>query len=272
MHVALIGCGNMGSALLRGMVRTGLIDAVQLCNRTRLKAEMLAEALSVQLSQITIADSAIAAATGADVILLALEPDGILPMLDELATILAATKPLVISVAAGVSLAAMQQHAPKTRLMRLMPNTPVSVGEGASGFICGDCCLASDAQLCQDLLAQTGLCLPLQDEGEIQAVVSLAGSAPAFLYEILDAMLTQGIAQGLSPETALALATQSMKGAATLQQQTGKSPKALRNAITSPNGATLAGLRRLNSLKIKENWQEVLQATAERFLKMEAEL
>lgn len=267
MQVALIGCGNMGSALLKGMVRTGRIRSALLCNRSQAKAESLA----ASIEHARVCPSANEAALGSDVLLLALEPDGILPMLDELSEQLSQSKPLIISVAAGVSLAAMQAHAPQARLVRLMPNTAVSIGEGASGFVCAAHCLPNDAQLCQELFEQTGLCLPLQSEDEILPIVSLAGSAPAFIYELLDAMVSQGAAQGLSPELALQLATQSMKGAAALQQATGKSPKALRNAITSPNGATLAGLRKLNALQIKEHWQQVMQATADRFNEMESE-
>ncbi len=257
----------MGSALLLGMARTGLVDVARLCNRTAAKALSLAEMLPCA----QVFEGASEAAQGAELVLLALEPDGILPMLDELRDVIVRDNPLIVSVAAGVTLAAMQSHVPQARIVRLMPNTAVSIGEGVSGFVCGSQCLEGDAQLCEQLFAQTGLCVPLDREDDIQAVVSLAGSAPAFFYEILDAMSKQGAAQGLSPELSLQLATQAMKGAAALQQATGKSPNALRNAITSPNGATLAGLRRLNSLKIKENWQSVLQASSDRLQEMDAE-
>ncbi len=219
----------------------------------------------------TVCADAQQAAEGAELVVLAVEPDGILPILSDLASLLTATNPLVVSVAAGVTLSQMQALAPTARLVRLMPNTAVAIGEGASAFVCAPSCLPSDAALCQQLFAPTGLCLELPREADIQAVASLAGSAPAFFYELLDAMAKQGVAQGLSLELSLQLAAQAMRGTASLQQQTGKSPNALRNAITSPNGATLAGLRRLNSLHVKENWQSVMQACSDRLLEMDAE-
>lgn len=267
MQVAFIGCGNMGSALLHGVMRSGLVDSLCLCNRTLTKAEMLASSYP----QAKVSDSATLAAAGANVLILALEPQGVLPVLSELAGVIAQTQPLVISVAAGVPLSSMQAIIPTARLVRMMPNTAVAIGEGVCGFICGEHCHATDADCCHQLFGQTGLCVELQTEDDIQAVVSLAGSAPAFFYEILDAMTKQGTAQGLTPELSLQLAAQAMKGAAALQQQTGKSPNALRNAITSPNGATLTGLRRLNSLKIKEHWQTVMQASSDRLREMDAQ-
>ncbi|MFI3243748.1 MAG: pyrroline-5-carboxylate reductase [Akkermansia sp.] len=267
MQVTLVGCGNMGSALLLGIARTGLVSSFHLFNRSSAKAESLAR----QLPNASVFSNAADALAGANVVLLAVEPDGILPLLSELAGVLETSRPLVISVAAGVRLSQMQALVPHARLVRLMPNTAVAIGEGSSGFVCSSSCLAADAPLCQRLFAATGLCVELSCEDDIQAVVSLAGSAPAFFYELLDAMQQQGVAQGLSPELSLQLATQAMKGSAALQQQSGQDPKSLRNAITSPNGATLAGLRRLNALQLKQHWQSVLQACANRLQEMDAE-
>lgn len=267
MQVALVGCGNMGSALLSGMARSGLLSSIRLYNRSSVKAEALAAALP---SAKVFADVQQAVA-GAELVLLAVEPDGILPILREVAPVLADSNPLVISVAAGVCLSQMQAVVPSARLLRLMPNTAVAIGEGSSAFVCSSTCLPTDAELCQRLFAQTGLCIELPREDDIQAVVSLSGSAPAFFYELLDAMAKQGVTQGLSLDLSLQFAAQAMRGAAMLQQQTGKSPNALRNAITSPNGATLAGLRRLNSLHVKEHWQSVLQACSDRLQEMDAE-
>ncbi len=256
----------MGSALLRGVVAPDVSYA--LYNRSMEKAQRLA----THLSGSCIAMSEQEAAQGADVIILALKPAGIMPCMESISPVLASSNPLIISLAAGVSLADMAQAAPAaSKLLRLMPNTPCEIGQGASAIIGNEYCHRSDVELCCRVLAGTGLIVELEQESQLHAVIALAGSAPAYFYELLDAMACEGEAMGLSRDISLQLASQAMRGAATLQQVSCAEPKKLRNDVTSPNGATLAALRKLNSLGLKDGWRSCMQAAVTRAIEMENE-
>ncbi len=267
MQVSIIGCGNMGAALAKGLARALPSLTLTLCNRSAEKLDSLCSALGNQGAQINPTQDINNAVNDANLVFLAVKPWDILPLLDSMVL-----PTLYVSLAAGVPLHDMEQHAPVgSRLMRAMPNTAVASLVGTTAYIRGKNCTAEDAALCHQLLSPLGLALELPDESQIHALIALAGSSPAYFYELLDAMQMVGEQMGLSRELSLQLASSAMRGAASLQLESQQDPKNLRNAVTSPNGVTLSALRRLNALDIKNSWQEVCRAAQMRSQEMEAD-
>ncbi len=266
MRVSVIGCGNMGAALVKGLARALPSLNLMLCNRSTEKLTKLCAELEAHTTNIHQTQDIDKAILGADLVFLAVKPWDILPILGSVKQ-----PALFVSLAAGVPLCDLEKHAPAgSRLMRAMPNTAVASLVGTTAYIRGKHATAEDAALCHQLLAPLGLAIELQDESQIHALIALAGSSPAYFYELLDAMQQVGEQMGLSRELSLQLASSAMRGAASLQLETQQDPKTLRNAVTSPNGVTLFALRRLNALDIKNSWQDVCRAAQTRSQEMEA--
>ncbi len=264
----------MGAALALGMGRASEAITFHLCNRSPQKAQQLARELTDLGHHVRVHDEAQSAAQDADVLILAVKPWDILPMLQTLSSLLTARPLLVISLAAGVALAQMQDALPAgaaCRLMRAMPNTPVRVGEGVTALLRGSSASTADVTLCEALFASTGTVIELSDEQQIHALIALAGSAPAYFFDLLDSMAAAGAQLGIPREQALLMAAQTMRGAAALQLASDDDPKTLRNAVTSPQGTTLAALRKLHALGVKDAWEQVLHAAHDRSREMEKE-
>jgi pyrroline-5-carboxylate reductase len=137
------------------------------------------------------------------------------------------------------------------RIIRIMPNTPCLVGEGASAFSLGPHANAADGRLVAELLSAVGAAYQVQ-ESLLDAVTGLSGSGPAFVYTMIEALTAGGVAAGMSPELAAELAARTVAGAAEMVLQTGDTPANLRNQVTSPGGTTLAGLAALQEHGFKE--------------------
>lgn len=237
MKLAILGCGKMGGALVKGIVAAGRIQASDIAlsdlhveSRARLAAEL---AGSRQAS--TNAD----AASDADVILLCVKPYDAAAVLAELASLPSPT--LIISIAAGIPLAKLQAAAGKHRVIRVMPNTPALIGKGAAAFSLGSTATEQDAATAESFLSATGLAVRVP-ERLLDAVTGLSGSGPAYVYTIIEALADGGLLMGLSKEQALQLAAQTVLGAAEMVIQTGLHPATLRDQVTSPGGTTIAGI------------------------------
>ncbi len=235
---AFIGAGRMATALASGMVRAGLVTAAQICAADPLAAS--AEAFKRSTGG-RLALSNQAAARDSDVLFLAVKPQQMPQVVEELRGVVGG-KHLIISVAAGVTLATLAAglgEAP--RLVRVMPNTPCLIGAGASGYCLGRNASPADAQLVERLLNSVGKSVQV-DEKLIDAVTGLSGSGPAFAFVILEALADGGVKVGLPRATAQLLAAQTLLGAARMVLETGEHPAALKDQVASPGGTTIAGL------------------------------
>jgi pyrroline-5-carboxylate reductase len=204
---------------------------------------------------------------GADVVVLAVKPQ---VMAQALADIRGAVEPrhLVASIAAGVTLARLANALPAgTRLIRVMPNTPCLIGQGASCYSRGAAASDNDAAVVHELLTSVGQAYEVQ-EAQLDAVTGLSGSGPAFVYTVIEAMAEGGTAMGLPAELALELAARTASGAAAMVLQTRLSPAELRDQVTSPGGTTLAGLEALR----RDGAAAALRAAVEAATKRSAEL
>jgi pyrroline-5-carboxylate reductase len=178
--------------------------------------------------------------------------------------VVATRRPLVVSIAAGVSLARLAEGlAPGTRLVRVMPNTPCLVGASASAFSPGEHATEEDVSLVQGLLDTVGKAFRLP-EHLLDAVTGLSASGPAFVYLVIEALSDGGVRAGLPRDVSTALAAQTVLGAARMVLETGQHPGALKDAVASPGGTTIAGLHELERAGVRGALMSAVEAASRR--------
>lgn len=261
--VTFIGGGNMGGSLL-----SGLLNQSYPASRLRLLEpnEQVRErysALGVQCS-----DQAADVCPGADAIVVAVKPQ-IMPM------VLARTAPalgagqLLISVAAGVTVDAMQQqtrlddHAARP-VVRAMPNTPALIGAGITGLFASPQVTHDQRQLTQTILDAVGDTVWIEDEGLMDAVTAVSGSGPAYFFLLVEALSAAGESQGLPARIAAKLALQTGLGAMRMATQTATDPAELRQRVTSPGGTTAAALAVLEEHNLRRIMAQAVAAATQR--------
>ena len=234
MKYGFLGCGNMGGAIARALSKKTKNIAVS--DRSG-KAKQLAQELGVAYS-----DNA-SIASSCDRIFLAVKPHMMKDMLAPLQSALAERKPLLITMAAGLEIRQIEDfvgtHLP---IIRIMPNTPTSVGKGVIPYCAND--LVTEEMITDWLedMSECGLLDPLE-ERLMDAASALSGSGPAYLYLMLEAMADGGVACGLPRAKAMDYAAMTMAGAAEIYLSTHQHPGALKDAVCSPGGSTIAGVR-----------------------------
>jgi len=258
---AVIGVGNMGEALARGLVLRGaaVADSVVVVDPRADVVDRLVDELGVRAG-------AIDQARAADVIVLAVKPQVMVQILSDLAPHVRTTepRPIVVSVAAGVRLATLEAALPEgTPVVRTMPNTPCLVGAGASAWAPGTHADARAGAVTRALLEAVGLAIEVA-EADLDAVTALSGSGPAYVFALIEAMVEGGIAAGLAPEVAAILARQTVLGAARLAVESGVEPAELRRRVTSPGGTTAAALGVLEAGRWRESMVLAIVAARDR--------
>jgi len=231
--ICFIGAGNMAYSIIGGLVKQGF-DAKQLIASDPSENSL---AKMAELGVSTTHDN-IEAIQGADVVVLAVKPQVMETVLSPLKDTLAASKPLLISIAAGITVDTLTQWAGELSIVRCMPNTPALVQLGASGLYANEAVSDEQKQLTETILNAVGVSEWVSEEGLIDAVTAVSGSAPAYFFLLMEAMQAAGEAQGLSAETAKALTLQTALGAATMAKTSDLSAAQLRKNVTSPGGTT----------------------------------
>ncbi len=230
--LVLIGCGRMGGALLDGWLKRGLQPGAVAVLDPNPRAGLAATGVSVN-GELP-ADPA--------VLVIAVKPQ---MMADVLPRLSVGAGTLVVSVAAGVTMAAYEKAFPDAPIVRAMPNTPAAMGQGITAIVGNDRAGEAELALAQALMSAVGRTVRLQAEGQMDAVTALSGSGPAYVFHMIEAMAAAGEAEGLSPELALELARATVAGAGALAVTEDEDPAVLRENVTSPGGTTAAGLREL---------------------------
>ncbi|MFL5321744.1 MAG: pyrroline-5-carboxylate reductase [Myxococcaceae bacterium] len=241
--IAFLGAGNMAEALIKGLLASGTANPedITATGRRSERLEPLAKAYGVKTSL-----DNLAAARDADVIVLSVKPQAMGKLLTQVAPAIDHRK-LVISVAAGVPIAALERKlGAGSRIIRAMPNTPALVGAGACAIAAGESATAEDLQLATALFKAVGVCVTTE-ENLLDAVTGLSGSGPAYIFLIIEALSDAGVKVGLPRYTALELAAQTVLGSAKLLIDTGTHPGSLKDAVTSPGGTAIAGLHTLEA-------------------------
>jgi pyrroline-5-carboxylate reductase len=259
-RVGFVGAGNMGDALIKGILQARLVPADAILV-TEPRADRLAQMVK-QYGITSCADNA-ALAAAADVIVLAVKPQIIAAVAAELAPGLAGGK-LVISVAAGVPTSALRAHlAPPTRLIRVMPNTPALVLEGATAIARGQGLAPGDLETAQALFGAVGRVVVL-DEDAMDAVTGLSGSGPAYVAIVIESLADGGVKMGLDRATAMTLAAQTVLGSAKLVLETGLHPGQLKDMVASPGGTTIAGIAALEEGAVRRTFISAVERATER--------
>lgn len=257
-RIAILGAGVMGETLLSAILSSGHpVNDVVISEKREERAAELRESYRVDVT-----DNATAAA-GADVVLLVVKPQDVPALLAEIA---GSVRPdaTVVSLAAGVRIATMEAALPDgVAVIRAMPNTPALVGEGMFGISPGTACSPDQLATVVRLLESGGKVVVV-DEDRQDAVTAVSGSGPAYVFYLAEAMIAGGIAEGLDPETARALATQTLVGAAKLLAESDDGAEELRRRVTSPNGTTHAAITTFDDRGVKEGLIAGVAAAASR--------
>lgn len=240
-RLAVLGTGKMGSILLRAFLQKKLVSPGHVAATVRHaeRAGALAEKLGVRVS----ADNR-AAVRGADVVLLAVKPQVVVEVLEEIRTEIT-PKTLIVSVAASVPTKLIEQHlSEKVPVIRAMPNTPCAIGAGMTGVTKGAHATAAQVELAKAMFEAVGRVVVV-DEKHMDAVTGLSASGPAFVYIMLESLAEGGVKVGLPRDVATLLAAQTMLGAASTVLATGDHPALLKDAVTTPAGCTIDGILEL---------------------------
>jgi pyrroline-5-carboxylate reductase len=265
-RIGLIGAGQMATALGQGFIKAGLVAPGDLMASDPAAAarERFAETTGARTT-----DDNLQVAADADVVFLAVKPQQMGGVLDELHGRITAAQ-LVVSIAAGVRLEVLAKGlGPEVRLVRVMPNTPCLVGQGACGYCLGPKATDDDARLVGQLLGAVGVCYRVEEK-LLDAVTGLSGSGPAFVYLVIEAMSDGGVRMGLPRAVATALAAQTVLGAAQMVLATGDHPGVLKDRVTSPGGTTIAGIKALESGGLRAALIEAVEAAARRSIELAA--
>lgn len=258
MTVAILGAGKLGEALLSGLLRSGHLAGGLLVTARRPER---GEALTAQYGVAAVGNAD--AAAKADVLVLAVKPQDMGALLDELAEVVPADR-LVVSMAAGITTASIERRlAPGTAVVRVMTNTPVLVDEAMSAVSAGSHAREEHLRRTEDLLRPVGKVLRVP-EPQQDAVTALSGSGPAYFFYLVEAMTDAGILLGLPRAIAADLLVQTALGAAVMLRDSGEHPVKLREAVTSPGGTTINAIRELERHGVRAALLAAIEAARDR--------
>ncbi len=254
--IAILGAGKIGEALLAGVLSAGRpADSLMFTERYPDRVAELTARYGVRGVDVA------TAAREADVLVVAVKPQDIEPLLADLAGAITAGT-LVVSLCAGLPTALYERHLPAgTAVVRVMPNTPMLVGEAMSAISAGSHATPDHLQLVDQLLSSVGKVVRVP-ESQQDAVTALSGSGPAYFFFLVEAMIDAGILLGLPRTVSTDLIIQSAVGAARMLRDSGEHPVALREAVTSPGGTTIAAIRELENHGVRAALLSAIEAAA----------
>ena len=238
LSVGFIGGGAMAEAITAGITGQQVVkpENVYISDHKQTRCEELQKRYGVQAMV-----GAGSFASDVDVLILAIKPQVAQPAMDEVKSLIRPGT-IIVSIVAGLTLAVLEQNFPGQPDVRVMPNTPLSVGAGMSAYACGSRASKGDGEVVQQIFASAGEAVEVK-ESALDAVTGLSGSGPAYGFLMIDALSDGGVAAGLKRGVAIKLAAQTLLGAAKMVLETGSHPDVLRDQVTSPAGTTIAGVR-----------------------------
>ncbi len=258
--VGVLGAGNMGEALIAGLVKACILEPRQILasRRSEVALAYLTDTYNIRTTR---DNTALVAES--DIVVLAVKPQ-------MMATVLEETAPFfhhgqaVISIAAGITTAFVESHVGQDiPVIRVMPNTPALVGEAMSPYCLGRHGAEAEALMASQLFSAVGVTV-LVEEAWIDAITALSGTGPAYLFYLLEGLIEAGKAMGLPEHLSRALVRQTAFGAAKLVAETTRSPRQLRAQVTSPQGTTDAAMRYLDEHAFQETLKEAVLKARDR--------
>ncbi|MEP6481505.1 MAG: pyrroline-5-carboxylate reductase [Rhodoglobus sp.] len=267
--IAIIGAGAMGGAILHGLLSPDVTvsGGIRVTNRTEAKAALVRHDGVESFAVETTPDANLRAVDGASIVLVGVKP-AMVP--DVLAAIAPALDPaaLVISVAAGVTTATMESIVPNS-VLRAMPNTPAIIGRAVTGIAAGARATAEQIALGRALFETVGTVVEIP-ESQIDALSTISGSGPAYVFYFIEELTRTAINLGFSPEIAAQLVNGTFLGAAELLVASGKEPSALRAQVTSPRGTTERAIGELQKADLTSLFDRATAAALARAKEMAA--
>ncbi len=257
--IAFIGAGNMANALIHGLLGQG-VDAARIhaCDIDADKLDTLARETGIRATDMT-------AAASCDVQVLAVKPQVMETVCQQLSGEAGRPDALYVSIAAGITLSALGRWLGEDRaIVRCMPNTPALVGQGATALLANEHVDAAGRQLADGILTAAGMTCWLERESDMNTVTALSGSGPAYFFLLMESMEQAAINMGLDSELARRLAIQTALGAATLAGQGDADPGELRRRVTSPGGTTEQALQQYEEAGFAGIVEQAMRAAAER--------
>lgn len=239
MSIGFVGAGRIAQAIVRGVINAGFVKAENLI----VSAHVNDVAHLQQMSELGCRTSVVNrdVSNNSDVIVVAVKPSVVGDVLRDVAPTISA-RHLIVSVALGITTTEMERLLPsKSRVIRVMPNTPCLVRQGATVFTRGTSATSDDATLVRDLFSCIGTCDEVA-ENCMDAVTGLSGSGPAYIYMIIEALADGGVKMGIPRELASKLAAQTVLGAGSMVMNEGRHPGSLKDDVTSPAGSTIHAL------------------------------
>ncbi len=256
MRIGIIGGGFMGEAFLRGILRAEVASPAEVA-----VAEVV-EARRTELGEhgVRVTDDPQSACIGADLVLLAVKPDDVADVAASIAGALGSDAVLV-SIAAGVALADVQQHSGHRASVRVMPNLPAAIGEGAAAYLLGEAVTADQRERVERLLSGVaGAVVEVHDDDAVDLATALHGSGPAYVYLVIESMIDSAVRLGMKRPEATDLVLATVAGSARYAIETGQHPASLRNAVTSPGGTTAAALGELEAAGLRSAFDDAIEA------------
>jgi pyrroline-5-carboxylate reductase len=258
MHIGFIGSGRMASALVEGILRAGIASPGDIVLTDKIPA--MAEELARRTGTRALPNNSNVAAE-AEALILCVKPDDVPQALREAGDL---SGKLLLSIAAGVRLGRLREWSGGTpRLIRVMPNTPALIGQGAAAYAPGEGATDEDMEVADRIFGAIGLAVRVKED-LLDAVTGLSGSGPAFVYTVIEALADGGVLMGLPRDIALKLAAQTAAGAAAMVLQTGMHPAQLRDQVASPGGTTISGLEALEDAGLRAALIGAVRAATER--------
>ena len=262
MTIAIIGAGVMGETILAGLLDSGVATSdIVVAEKREARIAELHECYAVVCT--TIHDAVSQAVT----VFLVVKPQDVTAVLAEIAPVLA-SQALVISLAAGITTARLEQGLPDhAAVVRVMPNTPALLKQGMSAVSAGSRCSIEQRDYVVQLMSSVGKVVVVEESLQ-DAVTAVSGSGPAYIFYIAEAMSTAAKTLGLDAQTASTLVLQTIFGAATMLQETGVAPEELRRQVSSPGGTTVAAINTLDAHGVREAFQAAMQAAHDRSIEL----
>jgi len=238
--ISFLGAGNMGEAMIKGLINSHTPPSNVLAfEKDKSRLDYITRTYKVKKA------GELPAALQADAVVVAVKPQNLDDLLEKIAAA-PVSLPLIISIAAGIPVSRFTDKlGPKTKVVRVMPNTPALIGKGVSAYFGGPGVKSGDLSLAEDIVKSLGPCHRVDDEALMDAVTGVSGSGPAYVFAVVEALSDAGVKMGLPRAMATSLAANTVAGAAAMVAETGEHPAALKDKVTSPGGTTIAGMAEL---------------------------
>ena len=260
--LGFIGCGEMASAIIKGLLNSGFVHTSDIKATTHTDKSASAKSKILKIKVITNNKEI---ANNSEIIVLATKPNSIVDVLKEIKE--EVNGKLIISIAAGINTAKIEEIVDKSPVIRVMPNTPLLISEGMTGICLGKLATQEDEKFVTEMFSKIGKVITVTEE-QIDIVTAISGSGPAFFYQIFEDIAQAGVKLGLDYEKSLSLAIQTAIGSAKMTLQTSKSVPDLVSSVATKGGCTEVGIDTMRKMKSQSLFENVIEDTVKKVRSM----